>query len=412
MRLLGLHCTPCRRVPGKHDQLDSDGAKTLRLTLTKTALLVLVIGIGAISAVALVADRRSVAWRDWVKPVGLDNARRISFVRSSSDIPFSPIFVTAAAINQNQIALADYRHLYCLQRDLGHLSVVDPFLDGRRPPVWEPTGLAYDPVRKHLFVANYHGNQVYEGLIDCETRRFVVVGAVASSETISPENVALSDDGATVAVANYDAGTVVVFRRMGKDKWTPLWSQRVPLAHGIAIFGGAAYATGLQDGTLTRFDLETGRILLRVGKKGWNPRRNEMLWPTALAVHDQRLLLSDAHTGLVCQLDSEQLRPEWCLGGNGPSPKHFNAPYGVASLGVDIVVVSTFQGRVLVIRPEPSAINVIEDYVPDGQAWTDAERLALNPRVPPSAWLPTYERAWLAKMPYVSECRSRWSPYH
>ena len=369
--------------------------------LMKGLSAVLVLALGA----ALVASYwHNNAWRDWVGALVFDNSRRVSFARSGSDIPFSPIFSGIAAIDGNQLALADYGRLYCLRLDSGDLRVVEPRINATLPPVWVPTGLAFDAVRKHLFVANYFGNQVYEGSLDCTTAKFTILGAITSKDTISPENVALSEDGATMAVANYDGGNVVAFRRKSNGEWAELWSQPVPFAHAVAILNGAAYGSSLQHGTLERFDLETGRVLLRVGKKGWNPKRNEMLWPTALAVREGRLLLSDAHTGLVCQLEALELEAEWCFGGNGPSSTQLNMPYAVATVGTDIAITSTFQGRVLVIRREGGVANVLADYVPSGQAWADAESLMHNPQLPTGAWLPSYQRAWPSKTPYVSKC--------
>jgi Lactonase, 7-bladed beta-propeller len=379
----------------------------LRFSWPKTVVVVLLFVIVAVAATAFVTRWWTDPWRNWVGPIALDDARRISFVRSPSNIHFAPLFVGVAAIDEGHLVLADYSRLYCLQLDSGHLSVVKPDLDGGWPPTWIPTGVAYDQERKHLFVTNYRGNQVFEGLLDCTAQSFSILHTIASRDTISPENVAVSEDGATLAVANYDGGNIATFRRDSSGQWTALWSQRVPSAHGVAILHRAAYATSLQDGTVARFDLDTGRLLRRKGGKGWNPRRNETLWPTALTRYRQRLLLSDAHTGLVCQLDPEELKREWCFGGNGPSPEQFNMPYGVTSLGTDIAVASSFQGRVLVIRREHDVAKALADYVPDDRTWLDIARIRRNLEIPASAWLPTYQRPWISKAPYgpyLSDC--------
>ena len=378
----------------------------VRFPSRRTVLVAL--GIACILGVtALAVDRVGRArWRKRVEPLAFDsNAVRVGLTRDGQKLSLAPMFVGVAAIDRRHIALVDYAHLYCLELDSGSLKPAAPILErDRQPPMWVPTGLAYDNARQRLFVANYLGNQVYEGMLDCDRGVFSIVAGIASRDTISPENVALSNDGATLAVASYDGNNITAFRRARSGDWRSQWTFALAAAHGVAILGDQVFATGLAGRELVRIDLTSGARTGRVGSLGWNPWAHQMLWPTSVLARHGQLVLSDAHTGLVCLLDPSRLQAQRCFGGNGPLAEHLNMPYSVAALGDDLLVASTFQGRVLVVRLQARrGASILADYAASFDGWKEIDGLVARHSWPSNAGLPSYRWEWEGNG-YLREC--------
>ena len=107
-------------------------------------------------------------------------------------------FVSAAEIDRKHIALVDYSNLYCLDTETASVRVVPRprALTGQ----WVPTGLAYRQNTHALYIANYRGDNIIEGSLDCSKGEFLMKSAISSPETVSPENVAISDDGKTLGI--------------------------------------------------------------------------------------------------------------------------------------------------------------------------------------------------------------------
>lgn len=311
----------------------------------------------------------------------------------SLDSRESSSFVSGAKVDSKHVALVDYSGLYCLDTDSAALRIV-PRPKGLKG-VWSPTGIAY---RKGvLYVANYHGNNIIEGNLDCGKSEFKPQTVISTPDTVSPENVAISDDGDTIVSAQYDGSNVAAFRR-GADGWKPLWTAKVPLAHGIAIIGSRVYATGLQHRTITAFDLNSGKQLAQAGQLGADPLKTDMMWPTGLANLNGVLILSDAHTGYICSVNQSTLHTETCFGGNGAGEQKFNMPYSTVPFGKSLLILSTYSSRIAEAKVDFTKANVrvVRDWY-----WTGNERV--NPSF-------TQERSGLARMvafptnPYSSVC--------
>lgn len=265
-------------------------------------------------------------------------------------------FVSLASIDA-YIVVADYGTLYCLDTTRNFLKVVvaPQSLSGK----WMPTGVFYHRTTGRLYVANYLGNNIIEGALDCKKGVFTMLGQIASVDTVSPENIVVSADGSALYSANYDGDNVSAFRREA-GRWVPLWTQHIAQAHGIATRGNDVYATSLLDRTLFRLDAQTGKVLVSSGRMGTEAWNTEFLWPTALLELHGAMFVSDAHTGYVCSFDRESLRTKDCFGGYGPGAGRFNMPYGIAEWSKNgrdaILVASTFSSRITeILLPRETA---------------------------------------------------------
>ena len=260
-------------------------------------------------------------------------------------------FVSAAQVDRDHLAIVDYSNLYCLHISTNRVTLVRrPF---GLPGSWVPTGLAFSKGR--LYVANYTGNNVIEGAVDCASGSMRVTAIVASADLISPENVAVNERGNVLVSANYDGNNVAAFSR-GPTGWKPLWTAKnIGLAHGVAIIGKHVYATSLNDKKIFRLDLESGRQLSSRGSRGPDPSKNQYLWPTGLLNYKGRLVLTDAHTGYVCSIKPDSLETDICFGGYRGGQSGLNMPYGLSMLNNNLLIIATFSSRILEVVPDFAA---------------------------------------------------------
>ncbi|MDK2744688.1 MAG: hypothetical protein H8K03_16765 [Nitrospira sp.] len=370
-------------------------------SLSRVVLLMTVVVLGLI--ILVVKQAGSTQWKQRVEPLAYDGHTR-QLILDGKNVPAVSPFISAVAINRRYAAVADYTHLYCLELNSGSLKLVAPILGSKGPSIWLPTGLAYDDAHQRFIVANNLGNQVYEGVLDCDETTFSIRATIASQDTITPEGVALSDGGDVLVVASYDGHNIAAFRRTGDGDWKPLWSFALRNAHGVAILGDQVFASSLERREIVRIDLMSGALNKRIGSQGWNPWDHRMLWPTSLVVHHGNLFRSDAHTGFVCSLDPQSLDTQRCFGGNGPLREHLNMPYGIASLGENLIITSTFQSRVLVVRLDTAGgATILTDYVTRTDGWEAVGGLAIQDREFQDARFPSYRRDW-SKDGYIQEC--------
>ena len=298
-----------------------------------------------------------------IVPIGVrsaitDSMKMPAGLRGTSN----PMFASLTALPGNRyVAVAAYTSLYCLDTLNSSIALVP------RPSglvgTWEPTGLTLNEKSGFIYVANYHGNNVLAGSLDCARRKLTVTETVSSPETMSPENVAISADGNMLISANYDGNAITAFAR--KDhKWAHAWTAKLEQAHGVAIIGGSVYATGLERRTIARYNIATGKLIAQSGTLGPDPIRNGFMWPTGLTNYNGALIVSDAHTGYVCSLNKDSLATELCFGGNAAGASHFNMPYGVAQLGNNLLVTSTFSSRIAETKPDFKAgrVSLIRDW--------------------------------------------------
>lgn len=256
--------------------------------------------------------------------------------------------VSAVQVDSDHLAMADYGNLYCLTASTNRVTVVD------RPPdllgLWNPTGLAASNGR--IYIANHKGNNIIEGVLDCAQGTFRLASVISSRDLITPENVAISDNGNVLVSANYDGNGLTAFLR-GPTGWRQLWfAKNIAFAHGVAIVGEKVYATGLKDSKVYRLSLLSGRVLGSRGSHGADPLRNQYLWPTGLLNYRGTLLLTDAHTGYVCSIHLDSLATDICFGGSSGGRAGFNMPYGLSSFNEQLLVVSTYSSRLLEIAPD------------------------------------------------------------
>jgi DNA-binding beta-propeller fold protein YncE len=134
---------------------------------------------------------------------------------------------------------------------------------------------------------------------------------------------------------------------------------------GIAVDSeaGRLYATDTRKHTLTSFDLKSGRLLKRIGKKGAKP--GEFGWPNGVAVGRNGLIYVADTMNYRVQVFDRELNPVRQFGSLGVNPGQFRRPKGVAvdAEGIVYVVDSDFNnvqmftsdGRGLLAVGEPGS---------------------------------------------------------
>ncbi|OAI41213.1 hypothetical protein AYO40_03645 [Planctomycetaceae bacterium SCGC AG-212-D15] len=316
--------------------------------------------------------------------------------------------ITAPLLSSHPVSVAPWsgdRYLLCNYRELQEVDIrtgaVRALEPEPRPEVWNPTGVHARGEDGLVFVANYTGHDVF--VLRRDGDRLRAVKRIVHEEMRSPENVAVSEDGTHIAVADYDGNRIWLFRCDGSVEW----SRELELAHGVAIGPGFIVATGLAERVVVKFDL-AGTELCRSGTQGVGPGR--YLWPTCAAVQGQRILVSDAHTGHVTMLDHDLKVLDW-FGGNGAGAGLFNMPYALAPRDSDLVVCDSFKDRLLILDAEHRCRRVLardatplcwdmpaaQHRVRDGYVNLSIEVPVTLPGLPSQAWNPGYGRYWLVR---------------
>lgn len=91
------------------------------------------------------------------------------------------------------------------------------------------------------------------------------------------------------------------------------------------------------------------RIVDSIGNIDSNPSNNGFLWPTSInGLDENRLVVSDAHTGYIYILNKNNLKIESYFGGNSLSYKYLHMPYTVIVNDNKYYITSTFQDRIIV----------------------------------------------------------------
>lgn len=336
--------------------------------MTKTMFRRVLVGLGAFVAITIQNASAQIVPID-VRSAITDSMKMPAELKGIS----SPMFASLTALPGNRyVAVAAYTSLYCLDTLNSSVALVPrpSGLQGR----WEPTGITFNAKGGKTYIANYHGNNILEGALDCAGGKFSVTDIISSPDTISPENVTASVDGNTLVSANYDGNTVTAFTR--KDhKWASAWTAKLAQAHGVAIIGDSVYATGLERRTIDSYDLATGKPITQSGSLGPDPMQNGFMWPTGLTNYNGTLMASDAHTGYVCSLNKRTLATEVCFGGNAAGANHFNMPYGVAQLENNLLVTSTFSSRIAETKPDfkTGRVSLVRDWY-----WTGGRPLNMR----------------------------------
>lgn len=289
----------------------------------------------------------------WAKP-----ALRLGFQSNAAQSSVNQaigLFVSVTKLHTDKLIIATYEKLYLLNTKNNVLKELPPrgFSVGRHQlpnqPHYVPTGVYYSHWHRKLFVANYHANNIVAFDVDMANDEITFAYSISSERTISPENVFVSADGKYLVSANYDGNSVVLFEYQ-RGSWAERWSFELAQAHGVAIEGDYVFATGLVDRRLVKISIETGKAEKSVGSIGWEPRKAQFLWPTSVFPFDKgRVVVSDAHTGFVSIFNSDTLSYVTHFGGNGPSYRFFNMPYFAMADDESLIILSTFQKRVLIL---------------------------------------------------------------
>lgn len=249
--------------------------------------------------------------------------------------------VSLVRLDAHTLALANYGSILRVDTRTGAIREIPK---PAQVPVWAPTGLAYDPKTRELFVANYRGKDIVI-LKSNEAGDFAFSARITDPELVGPENASLSPDGKTIVAADYDNSGLLLFDRTNHKK---IWFSKLGQAHGVAFdaSGEFIYATGLAPTQIVKLD-RNGTILQSHEDSGFG--KHSYLWPTSVALDPstQRLWTSDAHNGGIRQLNA-RLRTDTMFGGNGLGTERFNMPYG---LMIDpdgsFWVADTFKSRII-----------------------------------------------------------------
>lgn len=276
------------------------------------------------------------------------------------EIDLSPVEGRPVAIDQTAygIFFVDYVSIYVIKNRKTYAVTVD------NPKGYKlnPTDISVDG--DIIYIANYTANNVLVGRISEDGRKISIERAIGDKQTISPEGV--SAQGGLVAVANYDGHSVQVFAASAGENEAATCTVPVGWGHGVTFANGVVFATSLRDRMVHRIDPKSCRIVASAGGVGWGV--GQYLWPTSIAQMDNnRLIVSDAHTGRLTILSVDDLRVVDAWGKNGP--KAFNMPYGV-SWSKDAVWVASTSSRSLVELPELSWEKArFHRYAKDAWSW-------------------------------------------
>ncbi|MDQ7824701.1 MAG: beta-propeller fold lactonase family protein [Candidatus Eremiobacteraeota bacterium] len=276
------------------------------------------------------------------------------------------LLVSITPFDQGRFLLSDYGDIFLLDTGAGTLEKLK-FTVLRSGETCNPTGLFYSEKTTKLYVANYHGNNILICRVDGDRKTVTAENEARSDRTVSPENVFVSDDGARLVSANYDGSSVCCFDLSVKPS-RELWSSEIPLAHGVCIAGEKVYATSLGKKRLYELDLTSGKILRSSGKRGWDAGTGDLLWPThVLPLSGKELLVCDAHTGALSRWEKNSLRARSASGHNGATYRFFNMPYSATLSGEQLLVVSTFQKRVVVL--DRASFQATKQFILNGGGW-------------------------------------------
>jgi lactonase family protein with 7-bladed beta-propeller len=308
----------------------------------------------------------------------------------------SPMFVSGTFVTTDTLILASMKELWEVNLNSGRIREIEPTATGAsntheftKKYGWVPTGIYWHEGTQRLFVANYSANNllVFKYAPKAET---VSLDSVVSSEHIkSPENIHVSDDGNYLVAANYEGNGVVAFKKDAQKNWSEIWFAQIRRAHGVSIVKNKVFATGLEERKLYELDLEHGSVLRSIGGIGWDPAAPTFLWPTSVQpVGEDRVILSDAHTGFISIFSTSSLENEGFFGGNGPTLHFFNMPYAAISKHGKIAVLSTFQGRITIL--DLARMSVLKDFVPQGSDWSHIHPLIQSGQIKEEDIKPTY----------------------
>ena len=267
-----------------------------------------------------------------------------------SDLP-----VSAASLNNKTLLIVNYHNVSSLNIETGEVTQLTADLTRLRSTKFVPTGVAVGPRSSRIFIANYLGNNILVGRLTGD--HLVFEKELAGEGVTSPENVAVAKDEAWLVSANYDGNSATGFKWEGGE-YVQKWKTEIPLAHGVAILGDRVFVSSLQLKRIFTLDLSNGTVRGVFGEPGWRAYCLNFLWPTGLeAAGDNLLVVTDSHTGGVYRISFQDGVGALIdvVGGTAPGLAGLQMPYGTASIGGKLAILSTFSPKILIAGPAGAA---------------------------------------------------------
>lgn len=262
----------------------------------------------------------------------------------------SNAIVSVAKYSKDGYLMTDYQNIYWYDDAKKHLTILKSdfsiFKKEGKNCFYQPTGVAVDAEKK-VYIANYRGNNVLQGRLDLAKKSITWERDYRSKHSISPENVTVDLARKRVYSANYDGGTISAFDAVsGKE----LWAAPVPQAHGVVFDQDYVYAVGLDKRNIVKIDSNTGKIVLESGGMGWNPVKQQFMWPVTVDIlNDDTLIVADAQNGFISLADKKTLQVKSFFGGNGMGHRYFNYPYTAKVLDDEVWISSAFRPEIVVL---------------------------------------------------------------
>lgn len=298
---------------------------------------------------------------------------------------FQAQYVSIGRIDDRYFVISNYVNLLLFDRWRAEICVLKPSFSisdegvhhkepadrvSRPGEIYNPTGVFADHSGE-LFVANYKGNNVLRGRADVNECTVNFFQSYSSQSSLGPENVFVDSERGTFVSANYDAGTVTAFDiGSGSEVWTASIAQ----AHGVAIIGSSVFATGLRDRKIYELRLSDGGLLRSVGSLGWDPSKQEFLWPTSIfPTSAGELVVTDAQSGFISFLNPNDLSVVRYMGGNGPSEELFNYPYSATPVRKAIAVLQSSRKEIVFLDLEGR--RIIERFSFQTRKWPRENRV-------------------------------------
>ena len=279
-------------------------------------------------------------------------------ISHSSYISSNSFFVSLTKYKGDCFLATDYTNIYKIYKDSWeYLPLESPqgyvvwseVQEEKKSFAWNPTGICYDNENDLIYIANYNGHNILVARLE-ENDNLTIVDEFVCDGLISPENVAVSKDGSKIAVADYDGNALFLFDKDGDL----IWKRMVGLAHGVAMDDSYVYGTGLEERKIIKFDFD-GNLIGETGVIGLEGQ-NSYLWPTFIENCEDKLLVTDAHTGRISLLDKE-LNFISSIGGLGPSVNTLNFPYCTIEEDGFLYTTDTFNRRILKLSMDGKLIN-------------------------------------------------------
>jgi outer membrane protein assembly factor BamB len=291
--------------------------------------------------------------------------------------------VSIVRIDDKLYVAANYGRLYAIDTNTAEARPISVQWD-IKPTAFVPTGLAYDPSSRTLFIANYTANNLLSGRLDPAIGRLTISEEIGAGTVVSAEGISYDADRKWLASAQYDGNSVALFAQTS-DGWRLDCLLPVPQAHGVAIAGAYLFATSLKDRKLLKINAQSCAVEGSLGELGWDAKHAGFMWPTTVQrLSDGVIAVSDAHTGHISLIDPERMKVRASFGRNGPGFGALNMPYGFTETDDgNLLVLSTFGSRLIELSRSG---RFVRSYSA-GPAWPDRYKPETEAMLGGTSWL-------------------------